>query len=74
MFDIKKGVFPILLIIGIFFLLVMLEPDFGTARATVITLVSTLFIFGVKLSFFVKIALLGLRSIVRKFKTGKNNR
>ena len=42
----------------------MLEPDFGTAMVIVITLVSILFISGVKLSFFVKIGLLGLLGIV----------
>ncbi len=62
--DIKKGIFPILLVIGIFFLLILLEPDFGTAMVIVITLVSILFISGVKLSFFVKIGLLGLLGIV----------
>ena len=56
--DVKKGVLPILLVIGVFFLLIMLEPDFGTAMVIVITLVSILFISGVKLSFFVKIGLL----------------
>lgn len=62
--DVKKGVFPILLIIGIFFLLIMLEPDFGTAMVIVITLVSILFISGVKLSFFLKTGLIGLLGIV----------
>ena len=62
--DVKKGVLPILLVIGVFFLLIMLEPDFGTAMVIVITLVSILFISGVKLSFFVKIGLLGLLGIV----------
>lgn len=62
--DIKKGVFPILLVIGTFFLLIMLEPDFGTAMVIVLSLVSILFISGVKLSFFVKIGALGLLGIV----------
>lgn len=62
--DIKKGVFPIILVIGVFFLLIMLEPDFGTGMVIVITLISILFISGVKLSFFVKIGLLGLLGIV----------
>lgn len=62
--DIKKGVLPILLVIGLFFLVIMLEPDFGTAMVIVITLVSILFISGVKLSFFVKLGLLGLVGIV----------
>ncbi len=62
--DIKKGVLPILLIIGIFFLLIMLEPDFGTAMVIALTLISLIFISGVKISFFVKIGLLGLLGIV----------
>lgn len=63
-FDIKKGVLPILLVIGVFFLLIMLEPDFGTAMVIVLTLTSILFISGVKLSFFVKIGIVGLLGIV----------
>ncbi len=62
--DIKKGVLPLLLIIGLFFALIMLEPDFGTAMVIVLTLVVMIFISGVKLSFFIKIGLLGLVGIV----------
>lgn len=62
--DIKKGVLPILLIIGIFFALIMLEPDFGTAMVIVLTLIVMIFISGVKLSFFIKIGILGLLGIV----------
>lgn len=62
--DIKKGVLPILLVIGVFFFLIMLEPDFGTAMVIVISLVAILFISGVKLSFFVKVGLVGLLGIV----------
>lgn len=62
--DIKKGVFPVLIVIGIFFVLIMLEPDFGTAMVIVLSLVSILFISGVKLSFFIKIGFLGLLGIV----------
>lgn len=62
--DIKKGVFPILLVIGVFFLLIMLEPDFGTAMVIALTLISLIFISGVKISFFVKVGLLGLFGIV----------
>ena len=62
--DIKKGVMPILMIIGLFFLLILLEPDFGTGMVIVLTLVSLIFVSGVKISFFVKIGLLGLMGIV----------
>ncbi len=61
---IKKGVLPILFIIGLFFLLIMLEPDFGTAMVIILTLVSLIFISGVKISFFLKIGLIGLLGIV----------
>lgn len=64
MTDVKKGVLPILLVIGVFFFLIMLEPDFGTAMVIVLSLVSILFISGVKLSFFVKIGVVGLLGIV----------
>ena len=62
--DIKKGVLPILGIIFLFFGLIMLEPDFGTSMVIVLTLISLIFISGVKLSFFLKIGLLGLSGIV----------
>ena len=64
MFNIKKGVLPILLVIMIFFVLIMLEPDFGTAMVIVLTLTILIFISGVKVDFFVKIGLLGLCGIV----------
>ena len=62
--DVIKGVFPILLVIGLFFVLIMLEPDFGTAMVIVLTLVVLIFISGVKISFFVKVGLVGLLGIV----------
>lgn len=58
--NIKKGVFPILLILISIFGLIMLQPDFGTGSIIVITIVMMLFISGVNLRFFVKIGLLGL--------------
>jgi cell division protein FtsW len=62
--NIKKGVFPILLVIGIFFLLIMLEPDFGTAMVITLTLIVIIFTSGVKLSFFTNIGILGILGIV----------
>ena len=46
------------------FLLIMLEPDFGTAMVIALTLISLIFISGVQFSFFVKVGLLGLSGIV----------
>jgi len=62
--SIKKGVLPILFIIMIFFALIMLEPDFGTAMVIILTLVCMIFVSGVKVSFFLKIGLIGLVGIV----------
>ncbi len=64
MHDVKKGALPIFIVIGIFFLLIMLEPDFGTAMVITLTLVCLIFISGLKISFFVKLGLLGILGIV----------
>jgi len=62
--DIIKGVFPILGVIAIFFVLIMLEPDFGTGMVIVLTLVCMIFASGVKLNFFLKVGTMGLVGIV----------
>ncbi len=59
----KKGILPILIVIGLFFGLIMLEPDFGTAMVIIMTLVSMLFISNIKISFFGYTGLLGLLGI-----------
>lgn len=61
---IKRGVLPILLVIGIFFLLIMLEPDFGSAMVIVLTLLVIIFTSGVKISFFTYTGLIGLLGII----------
>jgi cell division protein FtsW len=62
--DIRKGIFPILGIIFLFFGLIMLEPDFGQGMVIVLTLVMVIFISGTKVSFFAKCGVLGLLGIV----------
>ena len=62
--DIKKGLLPLFLVILLFFLLIMLEPDFGTAMVIILTLVVLIFISGPNLSFFIRIGLIGLLGIV----------
>lgn len=62
--DIKKGIFPILEIIFLFFGLIMLEPDFGQGMVIVVSLIAIIFISGTKLSFFAKCGLLGLIGII----------
>ena len=62
--NIKKGVFPIISVIGVFFILIMLEPDFGTAMVLTMSLVAMIFVSKVRLSFFFKIGLIGLFGII----------
>lgn len=62
--DIKTSVLPILSIVIIIFGLIMLQPDFGTGMIIVITIIVLLFISGVKLSFFIKLSLIGLLGII----------
>ena len=61
--DVKKGALPIFLVIGVFFLFIMLEPDFGTAMVMALTLIALIFVSGLKISFFVKLGILGLAGI-----------
>lgn len=62
--NIFKGVFPILIIIFLFFGLIMLEPDFGTGMVIVSTLFVMLFASNIKFSFFGYLGLLGIMGIV----------
>ena len=58
--NIKKGVFPILLITLLAFSLIMLQPDLGTGTIILISVIGLLFISGVNMSFFIKIGILGM--------------
>ena len=61
--DIKKGILPLFIIILLSFLLIMLEPDFGTAMVIILTLVAMIFVSGPKLSLFITIGIIGLIGI-----------
>ena len=58
--SVKKGALPILLIVMSAFLLIMLQPDFGTGTILVMTIIGMLFISGVNFSFFIKIGMVGI--------------
>ncbi len=62
--NIKKTVLPLLLVISIFFILIMLEPDFGQAFVITLSLISIIFISGTKLSFFIKCFIFCLMGII----------
>lgn len=61
---IVKGVFPILGVLLLVFLLIMLQPDFGTGMIIFVTIIGLLFVGGTPLSFFIKSALLAVVGIV----------
>ena len=60
----KKGVFPILLIMVLFFGLIMLQPDMGTSMVLAVSIISLLFISGVNMKFFYLSGILGLIGII----------
>ncbi len=62
--DIKRGIFPIIGVIFLFFALIMLEPDFGQAMVIILSLLLIIFVSGTKLSFFIKCGILGLIGII----------
>ena len=62
--DIKKEVLPILFVVLLIFGLIMLQPDFGTGIIIVMTIITILFVSGVKMNFFIKIGVAGLLGIV----------
>ncbi len=60
----KKGVFPILGILFLFFGLIMLQPDLGTGVIIVISIISLLFISGVNMKFFIGGGILGIIGVI----------
>ena len=62
--NIKKGIFPLFIIIILFFLVIMLEPDFGTAVVIVLTLIGMIFVSGPNISFFVGAGIVCLVGVV----------
>ncbi len=60
----KKGVFPILGVMLLFFGLIMLQPDLGTGLVLATTIVSLLFIAGVNMKFFFGVGILGIIGVI----------
>lgn len=60
----KKGVFPILGVMLVFFGLIMLQPDLGTGLVLAMTIVSLLFIAGVNMRFFFGVGILGVIGVI----------
>ena len=65
--DIKsfiKGILPVLLVLGLVFFLIMLQPDFGTGMIIVLSVLSLLFIAGCNMKFFFIAGVVGIIGIV----------
>lgn len=62
--DLKKGVFPVLILLFIVFGLIMLQPDFGTGMIIVLSVLALLFIAGVNIKFFIGLGLIGIIGII----------
>ena len=56
--------FPILAVIMFIFFLILLEPDFGSGAIIVLSLIVLIFTSNIKVSFFVKLGLVGIVGIV----------
>lgn len=62
--SIKKGALPILAITLLVFILIMLQPDFGTGIIIIITTIALLFVGGVPFNFFIRIGISGLLGVI----------
>lgn len=60
----KSFILPIFILLLLFFLLIMLEPDFGTGMIIVCSVMTLIFIAGSKLKIFLKIIIGGLLGII----------
>ena len=62
--NIKEYSLPILFLVLFCFLLILLEPDFGSGAILVLSLVALIFTSKIKVSFFVKIGFVGVLGVV----------
>ena len=59
-----KFMFPIIMVIMTFFIIILLEPDFGTCMVITISLIGLIFISGTDTTIFIKLGIVGLIGIV----------
>jgi len=59
-----KGILPILLVLGVVFLLIMLQPDFGTSMIIILSILALLFIAGANMKFFFVAGLVGVVGVI----------
>ena len=58
--DLYFGLLPSLIIVGLFALLILFQPDFGTMLTLIIVAASLLFVAGISWKYFFSVALIGL--------------
>ena len=59
-----KSILPVLLITGLAFLLIMLEPDLGTGFILIVSIIAILFVSGVNMKYFYLMGILGVIGII----------
>ena len=62
--DTFNFLFPILLVLIIFFLLILLEPDFGSGMVIVCSIIGLLFVSGCDFKIFIKLGVIGVIGII----------
>jgi len=58
-----KNILPLFLVVGLFFILIMLQPDFGTAMVMMVSIVSLIFASGLDFKYFYYLIGLGIVGI-----------
>ena len=61
--NMKKNIFPVLVVLFLVFGLIMLQPDFGTGMIIVVSILALLFISGVSIKFFIGLGIIGVVGI-----------
>lgn len=59
----KDNLLPLIIILGLIIFLIMLEPDFGSSMIIILSILSMVFISGLKIRFFSYIGIIGLIGI-----------
>ena len=59
-----KGILPVLMVLGLVFLLIMLQPDFGTGMIIIVSILALLFVSGANMKFFFSIGIIGIIGII----------
>lgn len=59
-----KGAVPILIVVSVFFLLIMLQPDLGTGLIMFLSIISILFIAGISMKFFIFGGVVGVIGVI----------